>query len=222
MFDLYPDGATRATAPGADRRHTFGAMHRPSTPVALLLLGLALACANPFDTPTPPSPPTADVKTPEPPGADEQPPPGGWIKEGVIYAADGTVYGCVGGGNWCAGPPPGEAAQVDAAPVDLCADVDAIRDAQLDHRDRGGPFRAVKPTPRAVDKLDATAVPWPAKSGFAAIGWSPGGATRATYWVDATADGFEVHGLARNPDGTYTHCFATAEMGAVDTPWRPR
>ncbi|MFN7144853.1 MAG: hypothetical protein ACK4YP_13840 [Myxococcota bacterium] len=222
MLDLYPDDAARATAPGTRARHTFGAMHRPSALVALLLLGLALACADPFDAPPPPSTPAADVKTPAPAEDTEEPPPGGWIRDGVIYAADGTIYGCVGGGNWCAGPPPGEAPQAEPAPLDLCADVDAIRDAELDHRDRSGAFRAVKPTPRSVDELDATAVPWPAKSGFAAIGWSPGGPTRATYWVDASGDGFEVHGLAKNADGTYAHCFATAELGAVDTPWRPR
>lgn len=180
----------------------------------------ALACANPFADP--PAGDAGDVATPppeEPP--PDAPPPGGWIKDGVIYDKDGSVYGCVGGGNACAGPPAG---QTDAAEqeLDLCGAVDAIRDAQLDHRDRTGRYVAVPATPRAVDRLDESAVAVPAQNGFAAIGWSPPSPTRATFWVDVTDGGFEVHGLALVRADTWLHCFATAEQGAVDTPWRPR
>ncbi len=181
----------------------------------------ALACGDPLPADRPRPGAASDVATPPPPPDTDRPPPGGWIADGVIYDRDGSVYGCVGGGNACAGPPAGTTDEVEQE-LDLCGDVDAIRDAELDLRDRTGAYRAVKPTPRPVDQLDEHAVAWPAKSGFAALGWAPGGSTRATFWVDTTGDGFEVHGLALVRAGTWLHCFATAEQGAIDTPWRPR
>jgi len=38
---------------------------------------------------------------PEPPVDLESPPPGGCVVHGVIYDAQGHIYACSGGGNWC-------------------------------------------------------------------------------------------------------------------------
>ena len=196
-------------------------MERPphSTPLVVAGLLATLACANPFaEPPSAPEPslPSAPV---EPPA--ERPPPGGWIADGVIYAADGSVYGCVGGGNACAGPTAGQTAE-EEADLDLCGAVDAIRDAELDHRDRTGRYLAVPPTPRAPSAVDLSAVAVPARTPFAELGWAPPSPTRASFWVDVTDDGFEAHGLALTGPDRWLHCFATADRGAVDTPWRPR
>lgn len=184
----------------------------------------ALACANPFGDDAPAAPgAAADVATPadDPLTAADRPPPGGWIADGVIYDKDGAVYGCVGGGNACAGPPAG-ATDVVEQELDLCGNVDAIRDAELEWRDRNGAYVAAKPTPRDPDALTEAAVAWPTTSPFATLGWSPGGPTRATYWVDVTGEGFEAHGLALVRAEVWLHCYANADQGAVDTPWRAR
>lgn len=186
-------------------------------PLTALLLA-ALACGDPAPKPLPhPPEPVGDVETPplppEPP-AEDSPPPGGWIKDGVIYAADGSVYGCVGGGNACAGPPAGFTEQGD-----LCEMVDALRDAELAWRDEHHTWKLVKPTPRSPGVLDGKAVDWPKRSGFAELGWSPGPRTHGTFWVDAAGDGIEIHGLIRDDQG-WRHCFATDGSTAVDTPWR--
>lgn len=84
--------------------------------VLLSLLVSILACAGGPDeadvttTPPPAPPPEAPAAPPPTPAAEEllqeeQPPAGGWIQDEVIYDAEGKVYGCVGGGNWCASSP---------------------------------------------------------------------------------------------------------------------
>lgn len=58
--------------------------------------------APPLPVPTEPAAPAPAL---EEPLGDEQPPAGGWIQDEVIYDAEGKVYGCVGGGNWCGSSP---------------------------------------------------------------------------------------------------------------------
>ncbi|MDP2313134.1 MAG: hypothetical protein Q8P41_09540 [Pseudomonadota bacterium] len=88
-------------------------MHlRPALLVSFLAI---LACSGgPEDgdrfTPVPPpapepEPPAAPAPPPEEVIPEEKAPVGGWIQDEVIYDADGSVYGCVGGGNWCASSP---------------------------------------------------------------------------------------------------------------------
>jgi hypothetical protein len=190
---------------------------RLAAALALLLLS-ALACGDPARPERPAeTPPAADIETPKPPTEEppaETPPPGGWIADGVIYARDGSVYGCVGGGNSCAGPPAGFTEQED-----LCESVDAIRDAELAWKDEHHTWKLVKPTPRRAHDLDGKAVDWPKRSGFAELGWSPGPRTQGAWWVAAAGDGIEIHGLIRDDKG-WRHCFATDMATAVDTPWR--
>jgi hypothetical protein len=60
----------------------------------------------PMPAPAPVPPPAPRPPSPEDgPPAEETAPPGGWIQDEVIYDAQGNVYGCQGGGNWCAGAP---------------------------------------------------------------------------------------------------------------------
>jgi hypothetical protein len=81
---------------------------------ALLILASILACSGGPPAEDVVTPPPAPAEAPQPPAAppaeeplgDEQPPAGGWIQDEVLYDADGNVYGCVGGGNWCASSPP--------------------------------------------------------------------------------------------------------------------
>jgi hypothetical protein len=64
--------------------------------------------APPHAAPAPPPAKVAPAPAPaEPDGPppEETPPAGGWIQDEVIYDAQGDVYGCVGGGNWCANSP---------------------------------------------------------------------------------------------------------------------
>ena len=86
--------------------------------VALGLFVALLACAGgPDDNvltpqgPGPEAPPTEVPTEAAPPpmpdeGFVEKAPEGGWIQDEVIYDAEGNVYGCMGGGNWCAKAPP--------------------------------------------------------------------------------------------------------------------
>lgn len=81
--------------------------------LAALALVSILACAGgpeEADIATPPpevqAPPPEPAPAPEAPPVVEQPPAGGWIQDEVIYDAEGNVYGCVGGGNWCSDSPP--------------------------------------------------------------------------------------------------------------------
>ena len=85
---------------------------------SLLGFVLLLPLAGCFSEPTPPpalepepaAPPPA-APAPPPPTLPEGPPsettapPGGWIQDEVIYDAQGNVYGCYGGGNWCSRAP---------------------------------------------------------------------------------------------------------------------
>jgi hypothetical protein len=84
--------------------------HMPRV-LALVVLASILACSGgppASDVATPPPAPVEPAPTPavEEPLGDEQAPVGGWIQDEVLYDADGNVYGCVGGGNWCASAPP--------------------------------------------------------------------------------------------------------------------
>lgn len=77
-------------------------------------LAFALACGGgaPPDAPPPATkaPPAAAPAPTPPPPAPEAPskatdgstlPAGGCEYQEVIYTADGQIWGCVGGGNWC-------------------------------------------------------------------------------------------------------------------------
>ncbi|MDP2307453.1 MAG: hypothetical protein Q8P18_15610 [Pseudomonadota bacterium] len=61
---------------------------------------------TPPPLPVPTEPVVEPAPPPEEPLGEEQPPAGGWIQDEVIYDAEGKVYGCVGGGNWCGNSPP--------------------------------------------------------------------------------------------------------------------
>lgn len=67
---------------------------------------------EPVPTPAPQPPPVAmpqPVKPPTPPRSRAvrvSDPPGGCKLDGVIYEANGSVWGCEGGGNWCASSGP--------------------------------------------------------------------------------------------------------------------
>lgn len=71
-----------------------GSTTPPTAPVA----------APPEAAPAVGTPPEAAAVDPsEPPAYTLQ--PGQWIHEGLVYAADGTIWACEDGGNACLGPP---------------------------------------------------------------------------------------------------------------------
>lgn len=71
--------------------------------VPLVLVAVPLiACAGGGPQPSPAAPPAAEAV---PEGVDV--PEGGRVADGVIYDAKGEIWGCVSGGNDCAGPPVG-------------------------------------------------------------------------------------------------------------------
>ncbi|MES2638034.1 MAG: hypothetical protein V4850_01070 [Myxococcota bacterium] len=84
--------------------------------LSLALVVSILACSGgpeeaDVSTPSPPPPVEVPVAPPPEPAveeviAEEVAPAGGWIQDEVIYDAEGKVYGCVGGGNWCGNSPP--------------------------------------------------------------------------------------------------------------------
>lgn len=92
----------------------------------ILLLPLLLSCSDaPVPAPAPkpaakPAPTPAAKPAPKPAAPTPAPasgprlasdgatgiPEGGCEKDGIVYDAAGSAYGCVGGGNWCANTPP--------------------------------------------------------------------------------------------------------------------
>jgi hypothetical protein len=94
-------------------------MKKTLIPLAVLsFLALAPGCAPPASPAAPASPvssaasPTPGAAPAGPPGSQSSvprpvaDPPGGCQANEVIYERNGAVWGCVGGGNWCANSPP--------------------------------------------------------------------------------------------------------------------
>jgi hypothetical protein len=96
--------------------------------------------------------------------------------------------------------------------------VDAIRDAQLAHRDRYDELIATDWAPRPRYDADAQAVPWIATAGFDRLGWrpEPGETLVGTYRVTVDGKGgFVVTGVCDvDEDGRQAVYVATEEAPA--------
>jgi hypothetical protein len=63
--------------------------------------------------------------------------------------------------------------------------------------DRARPAAA---SPRPMDALDKTAVPWVAGEGWSQLAWTPSGALRGSYWIEANEEAVTVY-CAIDADG---------------------
>ena len=83
-------GCTRDTDCKGDRVCTAGQCREPQPPSAPAPQPRPTSVPAPRATSQPAKQPKEDI------------PPGGCLVDGVIYDSKGQVYGCSGGGNWCA------------------------------------------------------------------------------------------------------------------------
>ena len=120
-----------------------------------------------------------------------------------------------GGAAPLASPPTG--LELDALVNAVAADVNGLRTAVLAYDAAFDVYPAAGPTPRDLEDLDATPVPWPTGTTFDTLGWRPSGPTAASFAVEPTWDGFLVTGVIdADGDGVPAVIRATA----LDLPMR--
>ncbi|HHO53427.1 MAG TPA: hypothetical protein ENK18_21790 [Deltaproteobacteria bacterium] len=104
----------------------------------------------------------------------------------------------------------------------VLAQVDEIREAELDHHEAFGGYVGAEAAPRPPAAVDATAVPWEASDGFRRLSWAPDDADEvyASYAVALTGGGFRVTAVVDlDGDGAQALIEATHEAPAsVTTP----
>ena len=75
------------------------------------------------------------------------------------------------------------------------ANVEAIRQAEIDHMRAFNEYVSADAAPRPPHAVDAQSVPWTPTDGFQRLGWAPPeSGVRGSYSVTASRDGFTVHG----------------------------
>lgn len=101
--------------------------------------------------------------------------------------------------------------------AEVPANVDGIRIAILAYEAAFDVLpESIPPTPRSVEQLDMSAVPWGWPEAFEELGWAPDGEVRGTYWVEIDGDDFEVHGMIDSDwDFEPAHYVADRDSGAV-------
>lgn len=102
----------------------------------------------------------------------------------------------------------------------VLAQVDAIRQAELDHHEAFGSYVSAEAAPRAPEAVDATAVPWEASDGFRRLSWAPEREEEvyASYAVALSGEGFRITGVVDlDGDGTPAVIEATHEAPASAT-----
>lgn len=98
------------------------------------------------------------------------------------------------------------------------ANVNAIRLAEQYAYEVRGAYVAVGSEAEAVARVGKLRQPWPREAGWDALEFDPGQPVYGAYWVEATGDGFVVHGVADlDGDGELARFRGTKDERAVQT-----
>jgi len=100
----------------------------------------------------------------------------------------------------------------------VCADVDAIRVAEVAYDAAFDVLVAVEPSPSSEEELGSPPTSWVPEGGLATLGWWPDGPSRGSYTVTLSEDpeqGFQVVGAMRLWSGRLLRCAAERRQGAT-------